>query len=183
MIMAFRPASNLVQFAHPCEGHPAKQEPVVTLMDGDTGALPPRGGAERTVHPRHHHQGPDSGRVPWQPSHVHCPPSGSRRQSPLLFRSRRRGGIRADRRSPTLEGVARDPGGAKSAEHRSRVPNSGLGRCRAVVSLSARRQEILLGHANSEEAGMEYCARSLKTFITEVAIEFLPAGDPFGTPR
>ena len=30
---------------------------------------------------------------------------------------------------------------------------------------------------------MEYCARWLKTFITEVPIEFLPAGDPFWTPR
>ena len=39
--LSFRPASNHVQFAHPCEGRPAKQEPVVTLMDGDTGALPP----------------------------------------------------------------------------------------------------------------------------------------------
>ena len=42
--------------------------------------------------------------------------------------------------------------------------------------------EILLGHANSEEAGMEYCARWLKTFIPEVPVEFLPAGDPFWTP-
>jgi len=42
---------------------------------------------------------------------------------------------------------------------------------------------ILLGHASSEEAGMEYCATWLKTFIDEVPIEFVPAGEPFWTPQ
>lgn len=40
-----------------------------------------------------------------------------------------------------------------------------------------------LAGPNSEEAGMEYCARWLQTFIPEVPIEFLPASDPFWTPR
>lgn len=41
---------------------------------------------------------------------------------------------------------------------------------------------ILLGHASSEQAGMEYCAAWLRTFISEVPIEFVPAADPFWTP-
>jgi len=39
--LSFRPASNHVQFAHPHEGGLGKKQPVVTLMGGDTGALPP----------------------------------------------------------------------------------------------------------------------------------------------
>jgi len=54
---------------------------------------------------------------------------------------------------------------------------------RDAAAAGKQKGLILLGHANSEEAGMEYCARWLKTFITEVPIEFLPAGDPFWTPR
>jgi putative NIF3 family GTP cyclohydrolase 1 type 2 len=54
---------------------------------------------------------------------------------------------------------------------------------RDAVAAGKQKCLILLGHANSEEAGMEYCARWLKTFIPEVPIEFLPAGDPFWTPR
>ena len=38
---------------------------------------------------------------------------------------------------------------------------------------------ILLGHVVSEEAGMEYCARWLKTFLPAVPVEFIPAGEPF----
>lgn len=42
---------------------------------------------------------------------------------------------------------------------------------------------ILIGHANSEEAGMEYCADWLKGFIPEVPVQFIPAKDPFWTPQ
>ena len=42
---------------------------------------------------------------------------------------------------------------------------------------------ILIGHANSEEAGMEYCAEWLRHFVTEIPIEFIPAGDPFWGPE
>lgn len=38
---------------------------------------------------------------------------------------------------------------------------------------------VILGHAVSEEAGMEYCAQWLQTFITEVPVTFIEAGDPF----
>ncbi len=42
---------------------------------------------------------------------------------------------------------------------------------------------IVLGHVISEENGMNECARWLKTFITEVPVEFVPAGEPFWSPQ
>jgi hypothetical protein len=42
---------------------------------------------------------------------------------------------------------------------------------------------IILGHAISEEAGMNNCAKWLKTFVTEVPVEFIPAGEPFWSPK
>jgi putative NIF3 family GTP cyclohydrolase 1 type 2 len=41
---------------------------------------------------------------------------------------------------------------------------------------------IILGHIPSEQAGMEECTRWLKTFISEVSIEFVPAREPFWLP-
>ena len=41
------------------------------------------------------------------------------------------------------------------------------------------RSLIILGHAVSEEAGMEYCAEWLRTFIKDIPVHFIPAGDPF----
>ena len=41
---------------------------------------------------------------------------------------------------------------------------------------------IVLGHVISEENGMNECARWLKTFISEVPVEFIPAGEPFWSP-
>jgi len=38
---------------------------------------------------------------------------------------------------------------------------------------------VILGHVPSEQAGMEECARWLKTFVIEVPTEFVPAADPF----
>lgn len=42
---------------------------------------------------------------------------------------------------------------------------------------------IILGHARSEEAGMENCAQWLKGLVPGVPVEFIPAGEPFWTPR
>ena len=50
---------------------------------------------------------------------------------------------------------------------------------RDAVNIGKKKALVLIGHANSEEAGMDYCADWLKTFIAEVPIEFVPAGDPF----
>jgi len=38
---------------------------------------------------------------------------------------------------------------------------------------------IILGHTVSEEAGMEYCATWMRSFIKEVPVHFVAAGDPF----
>lgn len=37
---------------------------------------------------------------------------------------------------------------------------------------------IILGHADSEEAGMEYCAEWLKSFVPDTPIMFIPSGNP-----
>ena len=42
---------------------------------------------------------------------------------------------------------------------------------------------LILGHVPSEEAGMDECARWLKTFISEVPVEFMPAREPFWRPN
>jgi putative NIF3 family GTP cyclohydrolase 1 type 2 len=54
---------------------------------------------------------------------------------------------------------------------------------RDAVAAGKPKAVILLGHVVSEEAGMEYCARWLKTFVKDVPIEFIPAGEPFWAPR
>jgi putative NIF3 family GTP cyclohydrolase 1 type 2 len=41
---------------------------------------------------------------------------------------------------------------------------------------------ILLGHIASEQAGMEECARWLRTFLTDVPIEFVPTADMWAVP-
>ena len=38
---------------------------------------------------------------------------------------------------------------------------------------------VILGHAVSEEAGMAYCAQWLQSFISEIPVAFIEAGDPF----
>jgi len=42
---------------------------------------------------------------------------------------------------------------------------------------------IILGHIPSEQAGMAECQRWLKTFISEVPVEFVPAREPFWSPK
>ncbi len=50
---------------------------------------------------------------------------------------------------------------------------------RDAVNMGKKKALVLIGHANSEEAGMDYCADWLKTFIQDVPVMFIPAGDPF----
>lgn len=52
---------------------------------------------------------------------------------------------------------------------------------RDAVSMGKKKAVILAGHLISEEAGMEYCAEWLSTFIKDVPIHFIPAKDPFWT--
>lgn len=53
---------------------------------------------------------------------------------------------------------------------------------RDAMQQGQKKALIILGHAQSEEGGMEYCARWLRTFIKEVPVEFLAAGEPFWAP-
>jgi len=54
---------------------------------------------------------------------------------------------------------------------------------RDVITTGRKKALIVLGHVPSEEAGMNECAKWLKTFISEVPIEYLPGGEPFWSPK
>jgi putative NIF3 family GTP cyclohydrolase 1 type 2 len=51
-----------------------------------------------------------------------------------------------------------------------------------MISSGKKKALILLGHVVSEQAGMKYCAEWLRTFVSEVPVEFVPAAEPFWTP-
>jgi putative NIF3 family GTP cyclohydrolase 1 type 2 len=42
---------------------------------------------------------------------------------------------------------------------------------------------ILMGHIPSEQAGMQYCAEWLRTFVSGVPITFVPTAEPFWMPK
>jgi putative NIF3 family GTP cyclohydrolase 1 type 2 len=46
-----------------------------------------------------------------------------------------------------------------------------------------RKALVIVGHIPSEQPGMEECARWLKTFVSEVPVDFVPAADPFWQPQ
>ncbi|HZL55839.1 MAG TPA: Nif3-like dinuclear metal center hexameric protein [Bryobacteraceae bacterium] len=52
-----------------------------------------------------------------------------------------------------------------------------------TITSGNRKGLIVLGHVMSEQAGMINCANWLKTFITEVPIEFVPTPEPFWSPN
>jgi putative NIF3 family GTP cyclohydrolase 1 type 2 len=52
-----------------------------------------------------------------------------------------------------------------------------------AMSEGQQKSLIILGHIPSEQAGMEECTRWLKTFVSEVPIEFVPAKEPFWSPQ
>ncbi len=52
-----------------------------------------------------------------------------------------------------------------------------------TVTSGKKKALIVLGHIPSEQAGMVYCASWLKTFISEVPIEFVGAAEPFWSPN
>jgi putative NIF3 family GTP cyclohydrolase 1 type 2 len=53
---------------------------------------------------------------------------------------------------------------------------------RDAIAQGRRKGLVILGHALSEEGGMRYCAKWLKTFIKDVPVEFVEAGEPFWPP-
>jgi putative NIF3 family GTP cyclohydrolase 1 type 2 len=52
-----------------------------------------------------------------------------------------------------------------------------------AVTEGKRKALIVIGHIPSEQAGMEECVRWLKTFVSGVPIEFVPAKQPFWLPE
>jgi putative NIF3 family GTP cyclohydrolase 1 type 2 len=52
-----------------------------------------------------------------------------------------------------------------------------------TIAAGKKKALIILGHAISEENGMNECAVWLKTFVPEVPIDFVPAGEPFWAPK
>jgi len=48
-----------------------------------------------------------------------------------------------------------------------------------AVAQGKHKGLIILSHIPSEQAGMEECTRWLKSFVSEVPVEFVPAKDPF----
>jgi putative NIF3 family GTP cyclohydrolase 1 type 2 len=48
-----------------------------------------------------------------------------------------------------------------------------------AVASGEKKALIAIGHTISEDPGMKLCADWLKTFISEVPIEWIPAGEPF----
>jgi putative NIF3 family GTP cyclohydrolase 1 type 2 len=50
-----------------------------------------------------------------------------------------------------------------------------------AVTEGKRKALIVIGHVPSEQAGMEECARWLKTFVKDTPVEFVPTKQPFWT--
>jgi putative NIF3 family GTP cyclohydrolase 1 type 2 len=50
------------------------------------------------------------------------------------------------------------------------------------AALGGNKGQIILGHQVSEEPGMEDCANWLRTFVTEVPIQWIRANEPFWVP-
>jgi putative NIF3 family GTP cyclohydrolase 1 type 2 len=55
--------------------------------------------------------------------------------------------------------------------------------CLDAAFLGQNKSQIITGHETSEEPGMEDCANWLGTFIPEVPIRFIRAGEPFWSPK
>ena len=54
---------------------------------------------------------------------------------------------------------------------------------RDMVELGGQKALIIMGHADSEDPGMKYCASWLSNFIHEVPVKHIPAGNPLWSPR
>jgi putative NIF3 family GTP cyclohydrolase 1 type 2 len=48
-----------------------------------------------------------------------------------------------------------------------------------AIAAGQKKALLVLGHVVSEQAGMKYCAEWLKTFVTDVPVEFIAAAEPF----
>lgn len=50
---------------------------------------------------------------------------------------------------------------------------------RDAAALGMGKGFIVVGHLVSEEPGMDSCAEWLRTFLKDIPVEFIPAGEPF----
>ena len=50
---------------------------------------------------------------------------------------------------------------------------------RDIIASGQKKGFIIVSHNRLEEAGMDNCATWIRTFISEVPVEFIPSGDPF----
>lgn len=50
---------------------------------------------------------------------------------------------------------------------------------RDAVAQGKRKAVVFLGHISSEEAGMDYCAKWLKTFITGIPVKYIESGPSY----
>jgi putative NIF3 family GTP cyclohydrolase 1 type 2 len=53
---------------------------------------------------------------------------------------------------------------------------------RDAIEMGRNSALIVLGHADSEEPGMEYVANWLEKLVPEVPVQFVPAGNPLWGP-
>ena len=52
-----------------------------------------------------------------------------------------------------------------------------------MISAGRKKGLILLGESKSEQAGMKYCAEWIKTFVSEVPVEYVPVVEPYWNLR
>jgi putative NIF3 family GTP cyclohydrolase 1 type 2 len=52
-----------------------------------------------------------------------------------------------------------------------------------IIASGQKKGMVILGHEVSEEPGSGEVASWLKTFISEVPVEWIPAGEPFWVPK
>lgn len=50
---------------------------------------------------------------------------------------------------------------------------------RDLIASGQKKGFIIISHNRMEEYGMDNCANWLRTFVTEVPVQFMPSGDPF----
>ena len=53
---------------------------------------------------------------------------------------------------------------------------------RDAIASGRTKGIVLIAHEAGEEAGMDECARWLRTFVTEVPVQFIPTTDRLWTP-
>lgn len=53
---------------------------------------------------------------------------------------------------------------------------------RDLVSSGKNKALVVLGHINSEQWGMQYCAEWLRSFVTEVPVAFIEMPEPYWAP-